>query len=196
MFTYAGVHASCIRACAQERQKSTSHVFFNLSPAYFLRYGLSLSLKLINFARMVVQRAPGISCLCLPRAKITEMHYHILLFTSVPGIQTQVLMLIQQALYQLAVSPVPVIINLMSQFGKATMASSLFKHYRWSSIYNGLAYNLSTLNSGCGSFPRLMVGGPSSLETQGTSSELQIPVRHDHQGEETRLHSTLCCQAG
>lgn len=183
----------CIRVCAQ---KSTYRVFFNPSLSCFLRYGLSLSLKPINCARMVVRRASGISCLCLlPRAKIKEMHYHILLFTSVPGIQTQALMLLQQALYQLAVSPVPVIINFMSQFGKATMASSLVKHYRWSSIYNGLAYNLSTLNSGSGSFPRLMVGGPSSLETRGTSSELQIPVGHDHQGEQPRLHSTLCCQA-
>lgn len=84
------------------------------------------------------------------------------------------------ALYQLAVSPAPVIINFMCQFGKATLASCLVKHYRWSSVYNGWASNLSTLNFGSGSFPGLRVGGPSSFETLGSSSELQIRAGHDH----------------
>lgn len=160
-----------------------SDVFFTLSLSYFLRYGLWLNLKPPVLIRCLSRKLQVFACFYLPRAGITEMHRY---FMWVLEIQIEVVMLVWQALYQVAISLDPVIINFMGQFGKATMASCLVKPNRWSSLYNGLAYNLSTLNFGSGSFPRLMVGGPSSLEMLGNRSELQIPARRGRWGEEPK----------
>jgi hypothetical protein len=135
-----------------------------------VRYDLLLNPKAPIFLRWWCRKLRYLP-VSLPRARVTKMHHHDCLFMWVLEIQIEVVMLVWQVLYQLAVSLDLMIINFMGQFGKATMASCLVKPYRWFLLYNGLAYNLSTLNLGSGSFPRLMVGGPSSLKMLGNSSE-------------------------
>jgi hypothetical protein len=55
----------------------TLAVFLSHFPTY-LKQDLSLSLKLANLARLASQPASGISCLCLPRARITSTRHESL----------------------------------------------------------------------------------------------------------------------
>lgn len=76
------------------------------SPPSFLRQGLSLCcLGLTDLARVSGHQASGTLLSRLPRAKITNTHYHSQLFTQGLGTWTQNLMLVCKPFVDWAISP-------------------------------------------------------------------------------------------